>query len=86
MQAATSRLCMKKYVKDICDRSPRYAGTKGEAETCDYLVAEVAKIGAKVKLEEFDYLHYAPEWSRIEILAPNLETLDHLPLLLSCLS
>lgn len=81
MLAATNRLRMKQYVEVICDRSPRYAGTRGEAETRDYLAAEAAKIGDDVKLEEFDYLHYAPISSGLEILVPYLEALDHLPLL-----
>jgi len=80
MNISVSSNNIRKLVEDICCRSPRYAGTKGEAETRDYIVSEAKRQGLKVELEEFDYLHYQPKSSTLEIVSPIREKLDNIPL------
>jgi hypothetical protein len=71
---------LKNYVEEICSRSPRYAGTKGEAETQQYINREGEEFGIIVGQEQFDYLHYWPKSSKLEVCAPCEEVLDHLQL------
>ena len=80
MQISTNKDNIKHHVEEICSRSPRYAGTEGEAKTREYIIAEGEKLGISVDLEEFEYLHYWPTSSKLETLAPTENALDNLPL------
>jgi hypothetical protein len=71
---------LRNHIEEICSRSPRYAGTKGEDETIRYIIGEGSRFGINVLQEQFDYLHYRPRSSRLEVYAPFEEVLDHLPL------
>lgn len=80
MSISISNDNIRRYVKEICSRSPRYAGTEGETKTREYIVSEAKKLGIDVELEEFEYMHYWPESCKLEILAPIQGTLENLPL------
>ena len=80
MQISTNKDNIKHHVEEICSRSPRYAGTEGEAKTREYIIAEGEKLGIRIDLEEFEYLHYWPTSSKLETLAPIENVLDNLPL------
>jgi len=80
MSISISKDNIKRYVEEICSRSPRYAGTEGEVKTREYIVSEAKILGVGVELEEFEYLHYWPEFSKLETLSPVQSTLENLPL------
>jgi len=80
MSISASKKNIIHYVEEICSRSPRYAGTEGEARTLEYIVSEGRKLGVSVELEEFEYVHYWPKSSKLETLVPFESALDNLPL------
>ena len=80
MSISVGRENIKHFVEEICSRSPRYAGTEGEAKTREYLVSEARKSGITVELEEFEYLHHRLKSSKIETLAPVQDAFDNLPM------
>lgn len=80
MSISVDKKNIERYIKEICHRSPRYAGTEGEVKTREYIVSESKKLGLSVELDEFEYLHYWPISSKLETLMPIESTLEHLPL------
>lgn len=80
MNISVNKDNIKCCVVGICSHSPRYAGTEGESKTRDYIVSETKKLGISIELEEFEYLHYWPKFSRLETLSPIKSTLENLPL------
>ena len=80
MAISTDKENLKRHVEEICQRSPRYPGTEGEAKTREYIAAEGEKAGLQVEVEQFQYLHHWPKSSSLEITAPVESKLDNLPL------
>ncbi len=71
---------LRRYVEEVCARSPRYPGSKGEARTAEYIATEGKRLELDTTTEEFQYLHHQPDYSELEILAPVAGALDSLPL------
>lgn len=69
-----------KHLEHICSVGPRPAGTPEEVITRDYLFMEFNKLGLPARLEPFDYLHFKPQASSLEIISPVSQIADSLPL------
>ena len=80
MSISVNKENIKHFVEEICARSPRYAGTEGEAKAREYLALTARTYGIEVEMEEFEYLHHWPKSSTIETLAPTQDVFDNLPM------
>lgn len=69
-----------KHLEHICSIGPRPAGTPEETITRDYLSVELKKLGLPARLETFNYLHFKPQASNLEITVPVSRFAESLPL------
>jgi Iap family predicted aminopeptidase len=62
---------LRRDVEALAALGPRFAGTEGERQARDFLVAELSAAGYEVATEEFAHLAYEPEGASLTVATPN---------------
>ncbi|MBI4302772.1 MAG: M28 family peptidase [Chloroflexi bacterium] len=68
------------YVSQLVERSPRYAGSPGEARSVAWLKEQYEKMGLAARTQDFPITLFSQEKPRVTVLLPTERAVEGLPL------